>query len=214
MLRPVGVLMLAVLLCAPADAGAEWQFKPLVGVTFAPFTTYNDPEHAAGSASPADPEVDSGSSHLAFGGALVLIGEVFGAEMDLGHAPGFFEAIEAGGEQEKLVLGSSVRTLTGNLVVALPRRVSEYTLRPYVVAGLGVMYVKVKNALTISQFDVADRVPAIDVGGGATGFFTDRLGVGWDLRYFRSVGSAPGVTLFEDGQLSFWRANMSVVVRY
>jgi hypothetical protein len=213
MLRPVGVLMLAALLCAPADAGAEWQFKPFVGVTFAPFTTYNDPEHAAGSASPADPEVDSGSSHLAFGGAFVLIGEVFGAEVDFGHAPGFFEAIEAGSEHE-LVLGSSVRTVTGNLVVALPRRVTEYTLRPYVIAGLGVMYVRVKTRPGFNPLDVVDRVPAIDFGGGATGFFTDRLGVGWDLRYFRSVGSAPGVTLFEDGQLSFWRANMSVVVRY
>lgn len=209
MLRSVGVLTLAVLVCAPGKAGAEWQFKPFVGVTFAPFTTYNDLEHAAGSASPVDPEIDSGSSHLAFGGSVVLLGEVFGGEVDLGHAPGFFEA----GEQD-LVLRSSVRTLTGNLVIALPRRVTEYTLRPYVIAGLGAMYVRVQNSqVPLSQFDVADRVPAINLGGGATGFFTDRLGVSWDVRYFRSLGSEPGVILLEDGQLSFWRANMSVVFR-
>jgi hypothetical protein len=70
-----------------------------------------------------------------------------------------------------------------------------------------------------SAFPIQDTLAAIDVGGGATGFFNERVGVGWDLRYFRSVGGeATGDTIITtDGlakQLSFWRANMALVLRY
>lgn len=209
--RAVGGLVLAVLLCAPADAGAEWQIKPFVGVTFGPHTTYRgDLEFAAGLRS-EDPDRESGSTNLAYGLAVVLIGELFGIEGDVGQAPGFFQAGD-----RKLVQRSSARTLTGNLVVALPRRVGEYTLRPYIVAGMGLMNVHSEDAL--NAFPIDDTLAAVDVGGGATGFLTDRIGVSWDARHFRSVGGKSGdPRLTVDGaraKLSFWRANMSIVVRY
>jgi hypothetical protein len=47
---------------------------------------------------------------------------------------------------------------------------------------------------------------------GVTGFLSDRFGVSWDVRRFRSVGGQdPG----SDGpRLSFWRANMALAIRY
>ena len=70
-----------------------------------------------------------------------------------------------------------------------------------------------------SAVSIQDTLAAIDVGGGATGFFNERVGVAWDLRYFRSVGGeVTGDTIITtDGlakQLSFWRANMALVLRY
>jgi hypothetical protein len=182
----------------PGEAAAEWHLKPFIGVTFGGETTFYDLELAAGNA------------HLVLGGSGLLIGEVFGIEGDFGYLPGFFEDDEA-----DLVLKSSVRTLAGNLVVGLPRRLTEYTLRPYVVGGFGVMWVRSQDNPLGPGLGVADRVAAVDFGGGVTGFLTDRVGVGWDLRHFRSLGGEPGLSpVQEDGRLSFWRANMSLVLRY
>lgn len=209
-LRPASRLAVALLFGVPLEAGAEWHFKPFLGVTFEPSTTLvGDIELAAGL--PIDPEVESQSSNVAFGATVTLLGEVFGVEADWSHAPGFFQA-----RDQVLLVSSSAQTLTGSLVVALPRRVSQYTLRPYFVAGAGMMRLRSEDQR--SFFAIHETLMALDFGGGATGFFNERIGVGWDLRYFRSVGGESGdpqVTI--DGlakQLSFWRANMALVLRY
>ena len=112
-----------------------------------------------------------------------------GVEVDVGHTPGFFNADNRPfGSQDPLVLTSGVTTVTGNLVVALPRRWTEYTLRPYVVGGAGLM-----RARSTDRFDalpIRTDLAAVDVGGGVTGFLTKRIGLNWDVRYFRSVGGA------------------------
>jgi hypothetical protein len=58
----------------------------------------------------------------------------------------------------------------------------------------------------------------MDLGGGVTGFLSKRIGVNWDIRYFRS-GSKPdregelqGPNL-EDRRLSFWRFHTAVAIR-
>jgi hypothetical protein len=53
------------------------------------------------------------------------------------------------------------------------------------------------------------------MGVGVTGFLTDRFGVSWDVRYFRSVGGGQsGAATLGPEQLSFWRANMALAIRY
>src|SRR6188508_1000956 len=113
-----GFLAFVLLLMLPAEGLAEWQLKPFVGVDFGATTTFTDLDHVAG------------KPHLSFGVNGLLLGQVFGVEGDVSFAPGFFNA-----KQQQLVVGSSVTTVTGNLVVAFPRRWSQYTLRPYVVGG-------------------------------------------------------------------------------
>jgi hypothetical protein len=194
------VLALAMVMLWPAGATAqEWQLKPFLGLTFAGDTTIIDPEEAAG------------DIHLALGGSVSWIGEIFGVEADFGFVPGFF----TGDSDPRLVIDSSVTTLTGNVVIALPRKMTQYTLRPYVAGGVGLMRVSKDDQL--DTFPVALNVMTIDIGGGATGFLSETVGLNWDLRYFRNITGAPdpdnpGLS-FGAPRLSFWRLTMGVVLR-
>lgn len=175
--------------------GAEWQLRPFLGVTFGGDTTFFDLERA------------SGKANLALGLNGVLLGEWIGVDADLGYAPGFFQS----GDQN-LVTRSRVTTLTGNVVIALPRRLAEFTLRPYFVGGAGLMRVRIVDPSKV--LSVSSTLPAVDLGGGVTGFLSDRIGVNWDVRHFRSVGGKTRGFSFGEEQLSFWRANMALVFRY
>jgi hypothetical protein len=196
--RLLAVVALAAILACPSVAGAEWQLKPFVGVKFGTSTTFIDADRATGSAK------------MVIGGSGAYVGELLGVEADFGRVGGFFQSGRGGN-----VLGSSVSTLTGNVTVALPRRLTEYTLRPYFVGGAGVMLVRMDQKAT--TFDVSENMPTFDVGGGVTGFLTRRIGLNWDVRHFRTIrGRAEGVGLSIGGgeQLSFWRANMALAIRY
>jgi hypothetical protein len=193
----VGPAALALLLCSPVPALADWQLKPFFGATFGGSTTLVDLEHAAG------------KPNVAIGVSGVLLGETLGLEADLDYGPGFFQS----GPQH-LVVRSRVTTVTGNVVVAVPRRLTAYTLRPYVVGGAGLMRARSQDAF--GPLSLASDLPAMDVGGGVTGFLTHRLGLGWDVRYFRSFGGRDqgrGLS-FGAERLSFWRANMALAIRY
>jgi hypothetical protein len=196
-LRAVAVVLL---MLWPASAAAqEWQLKPFLGLTFAGETTIVDPEEAAG------------DIHLALGGGVSWIGEILGVEADFGFVPGFFSGDREESEG-RLVISSSVMTLTGNVIIALPRRMTEYTLRPYVAGGVGLMRVG-KEDLG-DAFPVTLNVWTIDIGGGATGFLSDTVGLNWDLRYFRNItGEPPPGSSFGAPRLSFWRLTMGVVLR-
>ena len=194
-------LALALLALFPAPAAAEWQFKPFLGLAFGGETTLIDPEAGAG------------HKHPVVGLSTLFVGEMFGVEGDFGLVPGFFKGGSDAAAKDAVVSGS-VMTLTGNVVIAMPRRLTQYTLRPYVAGGGGLM--RARSELFFDPLPVASTLPAFDVGGGATGFLTRRIGVSWDLRYFRSVfgsGALTG-TSFGPEQLSFWRANMAVAIRY
>ncbi|HXD72930.1 MAG TPA: hypothetical protein VN628_04310, partial [Vicinamibacterales bacterium] len=111
-----------VLLSAPGSARAEWQLKPFVAGTYGGETTFLFTRQTT------LPAANYG--HAAFGVSGLWLGEIFGLEADWGHTSKFFNGSEA-----FLVTDSGVTTLTGNVVVAMPRRLAEYGLRPYVVGG-------------------------------------------------------------------------------
>lgn len=187
-------LFLCVLLW-PASGWAEWQFKPFIGTTLAGSSTYVFTDEAAA------------ERHLVVGVAVTWLGNFVGVEGDVGRLPGFFEADAVGDP-----LGSGVTTVTGSLVVTLPRKLTQYSLRPYVAVGGGLMRIGIDQQDDI--FDAYRTFKAVSVGGGATGFLTDRVGLNWDLRYFRSVGGTEdtGLTIGRE-RVSFWRASMGVAVR-
>ena len=193
-------LVLALSVLAPVQASADWQIRPFIGFTFGGVTTFVDPEDAIGSQQPV-----VGIS----GGWL---GEVFGIEGDFGRAPGFFQT-DAAPEDVRLV-SSGVTTLTGNVVVALPRRLAGYGLRPYFSGGAGLMHVDI-----VGRFQIVDlhrTLPALSLGGGVTGFLSNNVGLNWDIRRLntlRGEGETLGNSLGRE-QLSFWRATMAVALRY
>ncbi len=194
-IRPLAFL-LSCLVLSPGAADAEWQVKPFLGVTFGGDTTFLDLEQA------------SGKRHTALGVSAAGLGDMIGVEADFMHVPGFFQR---SGGRPLLVLQSSVTTLTGNVMITLPRRMTEYTLRPYLVGGAGLMHVRADDVLP-----VATNLATVDVGGGVTGFLTNRVGLSWDVRRFRSVhGKDEGLGISLGAEhLSFWRASMALAIKY
>jgi hypothetical protein len=195
--RSTVVLMAGLLLMSTRTYAEDRQIRPFVGATFGGETTFVDPATVVS------------KKNLAIGASAVFLGEVFGAEVEIADAPGFFESGD-----KNLVRSSRVTTLSGNVVVAAPHRMTEYSLRPYVVGGAGLMRVRTTTAFNV--FDVSTVMPVLDVGAGVVGFLTNRTGVCWEVRRFQSVGSntSNGGLSFGDQHLSFWRATMAVAIRY
>jgi hypothetical protein len=189
------VLMAGLLLTSARTYAEDRQVRPFIGATFGGGTTFV--------------ELDRGKGNLAVGVSAVFLGEVFGAEVDIADAPGFFES-----DDQHLVTGSRVTTISGNVVVAAPHRLTEYSLRPYFVGGGGLMRVRTTTSLNV--FDVSRIIPVFDLGVGVVGFLTNRIGVCWEIRRFQSVDSNAGNAglSFGDEHLSFWRATMAVAIRY
>jgi hypothetical protein len=64
-------------------------------------------------------------------------------------------------------------------------------------------------------FQVAETMGAVDLGGGAQGYLTNRIGVGWDVRGSTVCRKRASLAPPRPGrQLSFWRASMALVIRY
>jgi Outer membrane protein beta-barrel domain len=190
-----GLLALAIVCVAATWASAaEWQLKPFIGATYGGSTTYNIVQ------------LFPPKAHFVFGASGMFLGEFLGIEGDFGHTSGFFQD-----SNNPLVTDSGVTTTTGNIVLALPRHLAEYTLRPYIVGGAGVMHIRIDYQQNVPN---SSTLKAMDLGAGVTGFLTKRMGVSWDVRYFRSIDRT-----IETGQsvgpehLSFWRANMAFAIR-
>ena len=192
----LGLLVWLLLCLQPTMGWAEWQFKPFAGVTFGGTTSFLDLDGVADE-----------RKKLILGGSATWLGNFIGVEGDVARVPGYFQTAS-----QQLVLSSSVTTLTGNVVLTLPRKLTQYGLRPYFVAGGGVIGINVDDEENL--FDIKTSLGVLDFGGGATGFLTDRVGVNWDVRYFRSVGGKEdtGLTIGKE-QISFWRATMGVAIR-
>ena len=167
----LGILLVSLAL-APATARAEWQVKPFGGVTFGGSTTLL-----------IDLDEQAGKPKLNLGVSGLWLGNVFGLEGDVATTAGFFSGDQS--SPDTLVLRSHVATVMGNAIVAMPKSISQYGLRPYAVAGLGGMHV------------------------------SDFVGLNWDVRFFKTLQSQPGGTGVSvgPGQLSFWRATMGISVR-
>lgn len=194
MRRRLSVALL--LLCAPtATARADWLFTPFIGTSFGAETSFLVFEGAG--------------RKLTFGGSVALLGSgILGIEADVGHTPGFFQGDDPSG----LVLSSRVTTVSGNVIVAAPLAVTRESLRPYVVAGLGLMQARTKNAADL--FPVDRNLLGLTVGGGALGFLTERTGLRFDIRHIRAISGTTNPFVPGVARLSFWRATAGVTIRY
>jgi hypothetical protein len=190
--------VLATAIAAPATVfAADSQIRPFIGSTFHGDTSFVDLEHAAP------------GQNLVVGVSWVTLGDVFGFDAELADAPGFFQS-----GNRHLVLSSRVTTVTGNVIISAPRRFTEYTLRPYFVAGGGLMRVRIDDSL--DALPVSRVLPAFDVGGGVMTFFTNHVGVSGEMRRFQNLyrqSEENGLT-FGNERLSFWRATVAFVYRY
>jgi hypothetical protein len=186
---------------------AEWQFTPFVGYTWNGATTLVDWENA----------VDD--THWNFGGAVTVLGEApLGVEAYYVRTPGFFQS-----DQTALVVGAADPTASrtyafmGNVVLATPRSWNPYGLRPFVSGGLGRIHASYEERIVPAKVDVL----GMNIGGGAVGFLNDRVGLRFDLRYFRNVRGvgeddidrAPTIR-GETVRIRYWTTSLGVVIRY
>jgi hypothetical protein len=193
----------------PASSAAEWQFAPFVGLTFKGSTTLVDLEAA------------TGTTHWNFGGAATLLGGgPLGLEAVYLHTPGFFERDEKDLDAINLpasITESRVYALMGNAVLTIPRRWNRYGLRPYLSGGLGLIHVTSQDQL--DNVPIRLNLLGMNIGGGGVGFLSDRVGLRFDLRYFRKVqgpdeeGLQPPVS-FGPIRLRYWTLSTGVVLKY
>ncbi len=193
------LLIVMIVFLAPVPAAAQDLLViPYLGFTF-----------GGGSSLFADLEQGSGETASALGASVALVGAgLLGLEADIGYVPGFFER----GEREIVVPGSFVTSLTGSVILTLPLSVTRESLRPYLVAGGGLMRAEARENLSL--FPIRSTMPAVVLGGGATGFLSNSVGVRFDLRYLRSLGQGDDFVLREGARVRFWRGSVGLVLRY
>ena len=186
----------AFVLTVPAVAVAEWHFTPMAGGVFAGRTSLVDLEHATGKA------------HKQIGGAVALLGGgLLGVETVVVYIPGFFQR----GDLELLKSSHSV-SLMANAVLTTPRRWTEYSLRPFVSGGFGLVHASVSDAADALAHRT--NLSGFNVGGGAIGFLSARTGVRFDLRYFSSLHrTEPGGIAFGSPHLSYMTLSVGLVLR-
>jgi hypothetical protein len=170
------------LLASPRPAAAEGHVTPFLGVTFHGATTLLDFQQAAD------------KRHIDFGGAVTLLGAgVLGAEALVVFTPGFFETgrtpLDADVARVE-IKNSRTTAFMANAVLTTPRRWTEYSLRPFVSGGVGLLRAS-QTPLDPKGLAVHAGVTGFDVGGGAVGFLTRRTGVRFDLRYYSTIHATP-----------------------
>ncbi len=177
----------------PAHARADWFATGLAGAVFggqvadAPRTTY--------------------------GGSFGWLGaNRFGVEVDASHALDFFQIPDV---PDVLFSESSVATVMFNGIFQVLGGASDARLQPYVSGGAGWMRTRIgadEDFIRARNSNIG-----INVGGGAHAMFSDRWGVGGDLRYFRDLQDLEGESEFfslGEAKIDFWRATGSFVVRF
>lgn len=194
-------LCCVLLLAFARPAAAEWHIVPMLGLTMLGSTSINDNELA------------TGKRHRNFGGAVSLLGSgLLGAEVVTFWTPGFFDRDEAAFETD-LVASSRTLSLMGNVVVTAPRRWTEYSLRPFVSGGFGLIHVS-KTDIPKFIFPVDLNLLGFNVGGGAIGFLTERTGLRFDVRYHSVLNpSEHGPISTGDVHLRYVTASVGLVFR-
>ena len=190
------IVITAMALClAPATASAEWILTPFIGASF-----------AAGSDNDDFDDIIDGSK-MTYGGTLTYLGGgLFGFEIDFGYAPEYFEGDD---DDVDFVDSSNYTSLMANVVLSVPRG----AFRPYATAGVGMLKTFVDDV--DDQFDIDRNALGFNIGGGVFGFFTDRVGIRGDLRYFRQMTEADDDDVdFDLTAFRFWRGTVGVSFRF
>jgi hypothetical protein len=185
MLRVLSVFILSAVigLSSASTARADGFISPFAGVNFAN---------------------NSGDGRTNLGADIGFMGAgVIGAELDLGYYPSFW-----GGQG--LFGANSVADVMGNLIIGVPAGGTHGPgVRPYAVAGLGLLSSRVTNPVqTINEL-------GFDIGAGLMGYLSHHVGLRGDGRYFRNLqdNSTLNAASISFGQFHFIRASVGVVLR-
>ena len=120
-----------------------------------------------------------------FGTSLAWMGAgIFGFEADFGFSPNFFE--NTTGSSNFQFGDSNLTTVMGNILLGVPIGGQHGVgFRPYAAGGVGLIKSRIGDAGDLFEVDSTNW--GFDVGAGAIFFFSDRVGLRGDVRYFRSL---------------------------
>ena len=185
-------LSAALLFGLAGDAAAQGFINPFVGTTL------------------TSPYPGGAHSKPGFGLAFGKIGEVVGLESEIAFYPELLDSAA------NALAKNRALTFSGNLLVGP----TIGRAKVYGAAGAGDLHLNftsLKSLVTPNPDSLSSDKFAINVGGGAMGFFNAHLGVRGDLRYYRAFGV--DLADLELGRLNvthfnFWRANIGLVAKF
>jgi opacity protein-like surface antigen len=195
-------LVLIASVAAPTKASADWLFTPFVGLNWGGSVNLPDVD-----------DFDEFKQKAMFGASLGWMGAgIIGFEVDFGHTPNFFQNTSS---DDFEFSDSSLTTLMGNLVIGVPIGGQNGPgFRPYAVGGVGI----IKSSIGVEDFfsGVDSTNFGINVGAGAIFFFSDKVGLRGDLRYFRSLQDIKPNDEFDLrlADFRFWRGTVGVTFRF
>jgi opacity protein-like surface antigen len=177
-------LAAALILAIPAAARGQTFLTPFAGVT------------TGG---------DAPTSKFTTGVSLMFVKTV-GVEIDFGYTPDFFDEQDA----VALIADSNVTNLMVNLAVAP----GEGPVRPYGVAGVGLLRTRIDTDDIFD--DVSENDFGLSAGAGVIGMFSDNVGVRGDIRYFRRLQDPDGDNDLDIalGTFDYWRLTGGVTFRF
>jgi opacity protein-like surface antigen len=208
-------VILVLILGTAAPARADWFLTPFVGVVFggaANQFVLNDLD-------------DEFEQRMNFGGSFGYRTKgIFGFEVDYDVAPNFFQFTGGTGDFNPFDLNSSVQTLMGNVVVAIPVGGSTGGgFQPYLTAGFGTIRTKLRSESDVFD-DITSNDSGFNVGGGAHFFVSTHFGFRFDARYTRGFESIDDEDPIEDNPFfdqpfatevfDFWRSTVGVTFRW
>jgi hypothetical protein len=189
------------LLLAPHAALAQTDLLivPFVGGKFAGRTTI------------AIAEPTASNKKITFGvSTMILTPNFLGVEGDVEQTPQFF-----GQGIRRTVTSSVVTTLTGNVVITVPKVITQESLRPYLVSGVGLMHARVSTVAAVAPvLDTKSNLLGLDIGGGVVGLVSPRAGARFELRHFKNLTNDSDAVTIGGTRLSFWRLTAGLVLKY
>lgn len=209
-------LVLLILGSSAAPARADWFLTPYLGAAFG---------GASNQFSFGGDLDDEFEQRVNFGGSFgYRTNGIFGFEVDYNVAPNFFQFTGGTNDFDLFDLDSSVQTVMGNLVIALPIGGSKGAgFQPYLSAGLGTIRTRVR-----SESDVFDDIVSDDTGynfgAGAYFFAGSHFGIRADARYIRGFEAIDDEDPIEDNPFfdqpfaqevfNFWRGSLGITFRW
>lgn len=173
-----GLILIAMLLAAPASAYADFFVVPFAGIKF------------GGSTSIVDLELAAGNKKLVLGVAARKVDDgILGFEAEFANISGFFGNGDKSQTTPLVKGGNYVNDLTGSIVLSLPPGLTGGGLRPYAVIGGGLIHARSQDIYDV--ITVRRTVGALNLGFGAVGMLTNNVGVRFDVRHLRSLTNDP-----------------------
>ena len=204
LLRVLAASLVLALTSPLSVAAADWHFTPTIGSTFFANTSLPDLDHG------------TGHVHRNFGASVAVVGGgILGAEGLFVWTPGFFAGDQKLNPLDGGQLVSKSRSLAfmGNVILTTPRRWTEYSLRPFLSGGFGMLSASRTEFKAV--FPDARRMAAFNIGGGAVGFLSKRTGLRFDVRYYSNLHQRISEEDISFGRphLRYMTATVGVVIR-